>query len=100
LARPDPDPKLRRIQPETGNLRRDRHRLMAVERKNSHAELEARRGGGELCQRFEAGSGRLVVAPQRVVPESLTVDGQVARKSRLNAHADTQPSADRFGCVH
>ena len=75
LARPDPDPELRRIQPETGNLRRDRNRLMSVERKNPHAQFEPWRGAGELRQRLQASSGRLVVRPQRVVPEALTVDG-------------------------
>jgi hypothetical protein len=63
LARPDADPEFRRIQPETGNLRRDRNRLMSVERKNPHAQFELWRGAGELRQRLQAGSRRLVVRP-------------------------------------
>jgi hypothetical protein len=74
---------------------------MSVKGKNPHAQLEPpRRCGGELGQRLQASSGRLVVRPQRVVPEALSTDGQVASKSGVEAGADAQPSADRRGCVH
>jgi hypothetical protein len=75
LARPDADPELRWIQPETGNLRCDRNRLMPVERENPYTKFDLWRGAGELRQRLQAGSGRLVVRPQRVIVEALTVDG-------------------------
>jgi hypothetical protein len=63
LARSDADPKFRRIQPETGNLGRDRSRLVAVERKNPDAQFEPSRSAGELRQRLQASRGGLVVRP-------------------------------------
>ena len=99
-ARPHPDPELRRIQPETGDVGCDCSRLMSVEGKNADAQLEPRRGDGELRQHLQASSRRLVVRPQRVVAESLSEAGQVASNSHVKARADTQPSADRRSCIH
>jgi hypothetical protein len=48
---------------------------MPVERENPYTKFDLWRGAGELRQRLQAGSGRLVVRPQRVVAETLAVGG-------------------------
>jgi len=64
LSRPDPEPELRRIEAEAFNISGDPGGLIPVEGKNSDAELEARRGSGELSERLQARRRRVVVAPQ------------------------------------
>jgi hypothetical protein len=61
LAGPDSDPKLRGIEPETADLCRDVDRLMPVKGKNPDAELELRRGNGEMGERVQAWRAWLVV---------------------------------------
>jgi hypothetical protein len=75
LAGPDPDAKPRGIEPEAVDRRSDSGRLMSVEGKDPHAELELRSRSGELCERLQARRSWLVVRPQRVVSEMLTLDG-------------------------
>ena len=100
LAGPDPDPELRGIEPEAVDVCRDLDRLMSVEGKDPHAELELRGRSREVRERLQAGRGRLVVRPQRVVPEMLAAGGEVTSESCVETGGDAQPSADRRGRVH
>ena len=74
-------------------------RLMSVEGKGADAELELRGRSREVRERLQAGSGRLVVRPQRVVPEMLAAGGEVTSESCVETGGDAQPSADRRGGV-
>jgi hypothetical protein len=91
-ARPDPDPEPCGIEPETGDLRGDTCRLMSVEGEDTHAELEPWGCGGEVPERLQARCARLVVRPQRVVPEVLASGGEVTSESRVEACGDAKPS--------
>ena len=91
LAGPDPDPELGGIEPEAVDLRRDPDRLMSVEGKDAHAELELRGGGGELCERLQAGAAGSSFDHSEWYPSARVhrPHGEVARESGVHA----EPSA-------
>ena len=99
LATSDPDPELGGVEPEAVDVCGDADGLMSVEGKGADAEFELRGRSGEMGERLQAGSGRLVVGPQRVVPEMRAVDGEVTSESCVDTCGDAQPSADRCGGV-
>jgi hypothetical protein len=85
LTGPHPDPKLRGVEPKTGDLCRDAGRLMPVDGKHSDTQLQLRGARSELCEHLQAGGGWLVVRPQRVVPQMLTADREVASNPWVEA---------------
>ena len=94
-AGPYPDPEPRGVEPETVDLRRDPARLVPVDGKDSHAELDPRCRLGEVRQRLQAGRARLVVRPQRVVAELLAARGQLPGDPGFQACGDPETAHGR-----